>query len=386
MIKKILLAVIILTNQACQPASTEIVQQGRIDITVSASGELESSTTTLISPPAVANIWNHQIKYLIDENTPVEAGTLLVSFDDKEVSKKLVQQQAELKQAKQELANMIIQGTATEKKLLLAVAEMKMNFDKARRSADIVDQGLSENDKRKVSIDFNIAKNDLFLAREKIKFHQRNQPVNLRLAQGKVDRALIKVASLKQDIEKLNIKAPIDGIVVYRSNWSGEKPAVGESVSFGRPILEVAVLDKMQLTAEIAEVDSGKLRIGQSVEIKLDGVQGQVFQGKLISTGSVFREKSRQDKRRICDAIIEFNQTNGDIMRPGMTARIDIVTETINDAVTVSSAAVRQADGRSTVTIAGMFYQTQKDIEITHIVDGKAVVSNGLIPGEKVLL
>jgi HlyD family secretion protein len=297
-----------------------------------------------------------------------------------------VQQQAELKQAKQELANMIIQGTATEKKLLLAVAEMKMNFDKARRSADIVDQGLSENDKRKVSIDFNIAKNDLFLAREKIKFHQRNQPVNLRLAQGKVDRALIKVASLKQDIEKLNIKAPLNGIVVYRSNWRGEKPAVGESVSFGRPILEVAVLDKMQLTAEIAEVDSGKLRIGQSVEIKLDGVQGQVFQGKLISTGSVFREKSRQDKRRICDAIIEFNQTNGDIMRPGMTARIDIVTETINDAVTVSSAAVRQAGGRSTVTVAGMFYQTQKDIEITHIVDGKAVVSNGLIPGEKVLL
>ncbi|HAZ80810.1 MAG TPA: HlyD family secretion protein [Porticoccaceae bacterium] len=385
--KKIrLLIMITLTIQACQPPVIEAIQQSGINITVSASGELESTITALISPPAIKGTWNYQIKYLIAENTPVKKGALLVSFDDKEVNSQLEQQQAELSQVRQELANKIIQETATEKKLLLAVAEMQMNFDKALRTADIIDQSLSENDKRKVFIDFTIAKNDLYLAQEKIKFHKNNQQLNLRLAQGKIDRATIKVSSLKQDINKLKIKAPIDGIVIYRSNWRGEKLAVGESVSFGRPILEVAVLDQMQLTAQIAEVDSGKIRVGQTVDIKLDSVQGQTFKGKIISLGGIFREKSRQDKRRICDVIIAFDKTNSDIMRPGMTARVEVIITPRKDLSTTLSKSITQSNDAEKITISGLSSQPQKFVEISHIVSSKSIIFRGLNTEDKVLL
>ena len=377
---------ITLTIQACQPPVIEAIQQSGINITVSASGELESTITALISPPAIKGSWNYQIKYLIAENTPVKKGALLVSFDDKEVNSQLEQQQAELSQVRQELANKIIQETATEKKLLLAVAEMQMNFDKALRTADIIDQSLSENDKRKVFIDFTIAKNDLYLAQEKIKFHKNNQQLNLRLAQGKIDRATIKVSSLKQDINKLKIKAPIDGIVIYRSNWRGEKLAVGESVSFGRPILEVAVLDQMQLTAQIAEVDSGKIRVGQTVDIKLDSVQGQTFKGKIISLGGIFREKSRQDKRRICDVIIAFDKTNSDIMRPGMTARVEVIITPRKDLSTTLSKSITQSNDAEKITISGLSSQPQKFVEISHIVSSKSIIFRGLNTEDKVLL
>jgi HlyD family secretion protein len=385
--KKIrLLIMITLTIQACQPPVIEAIQQSGINITVSASGELESTITALISPPAIKGTWNYQIKYLIAENTPVKKGALLVSFDDKEVNSQLEQQQAELSQVRQELANKIIQETATEKKLLLAVAEMQMNFDKALRTADIIDQSLSENDKRKVFIDFTIAKNDLYLAQEKIKFHKNNQQLNLRLAQGKIDRATIKVSSLKQDINKLKIKAPIDGIVIYRSNWRGEKLAVGESVSFGRPILEVAVLDQMQLTAQIAEVDSGKIRVGQTVDIKLDSVQGQTFKCKIISLGGIFREKSRQDKRRICDVIIAFDKTNSDIMRPGMTARVEVIITPRKDLSTTLSKSITQSNDAEKITISGLSSQPQKFVEISHIVSSKSIIFRGLNTEDKVLL
>lgn len=377
---------ITLTIQACQPPVIEAIQQSGINITVSASGELESTITALISPPAIKGTWNYQIKYLIAENTPVKKGALLVSFDDKEVNSQLEQQQAELSQVRQELANKIIQETATEKKLLLAVAEMQMNFDKALRTTDIIDQSLSENDKRKVFIDFTIAKNDLYLAQEKIKFHKNNQQLNLRLAQGKIDRATIKVSSLKQDINKLKIKAPIDGIVIYRSNWRGEKLAVGESVSFGRPILEVAVLDQMQLTAQIAEVDSGKIRVGQTVDIKLDSVQGQTFKGKIISLGGIFREKSRQDKRRICDVIIAFDKTNSDIMRPGMTARVEVIITPRKDLSTTLSKSITQSNDAEKITISGLSSQPQKFVEISHIVSSKSIIFRGLNTEDKVLL
>ena len=377
---------IILTIQACQPPVTETIQPNSINITVSASGELESTITALISPPAIKGTWNYQIKYLIAENTPVKKGALLVSFDDKEINNQLVQQQAELNQAQQELANKIIQETATEKKLLLVVAEMQMNFDKALRTADIIDQSLSENDKRKVFIDFTIAKNDLYLAQEKIKFHKKNQQLNLRLAQGKVDRAATKTSALKQNINKLKIKAPIDGIVIYRSNWRGEKLAAGETVSFGRPILEVAVLEKMQLTAQIAEVDSGKIRVGQTVDIKIDSVQGQSFKGKIISLGSIFREKSRQDKRRICDVIIAFDKTNSDIMRPGMTARVEVTITPRKDFSTALSKSIIQSNDAAKITISGSSSQPQKFVEISRVVSSNSIIFNGLNIRDKVLL
>ena len=174
--------------------------------------------------------------------------------------------------------------------------------------------------------------------------------------------------------------------MIYRSNWRGEKLAVGESVSFGRPILEVAVLDQMQLTAQIAEVDSGKIRVGQTVDIKLDSVQGQTFKGKIISLGGIFREKSRQDKRRICDVIIAFDKTKSDIMRPGMTARVEVIITPRKDLSTTLSKSITQSNDAEKITISGLSSQPQKFVEISHIVSSKSIIFRGLNTEDKVLL
>jgi len=176
----------------------------------------------------------------------------------------------------------------------------------------------------------------------------------------------------------------MDGMVIYKSDWQGEKPAVGESVQFGQPIIELAVVEKMQLKAQIAEPDSGTVALGQKVKITLDGTQELVFQGKIISLGKVFRDKSSQDKRRIFDAIIAFDKADTTVMRPGMTARVEVVTTVLDNALTIPSSAVTNIEGKNIVYLAGLLDKEPKQIEISHIVGNKVVISQGLSLGDEV--
>ena len=175
-------------------------------------------------------------------------------------------------------------------------------------------------------------------------------------------------------------------MVIYRTNFQGEKPAVGESIQFGQPVIELAVIEKMQLKAQIAEPDSGKIKLNQKVKIMIDGTQEIVLPGKIVELGRVFRDKSSQDKRRVFDAIIVFEQPEDTIIRPGMTARIEVITEVIDNALTLSTKAITLINGQGSVRISGVFSDHIQTIEIAHIVGEKVVIKSGLSQGDTVTL
>lgn len=378
--------ILIVFISGCESSPTETVKLEKVQLVVTASGELESKQTAMIAPPSVSRMWQYQIKQLTPENTRVKKGQLIVAFDGKKVMDRLVDKQAELDRAQQELENKKIEEIEVEQELILSVAEKKMEYEKNQRKAEIVDNSRSENDRREAVIDFSIAENDLFLANKKLKFHINNKALNLKLAKGKVNRLTADVNEFKKDIERLKVKSPMDGMVIYRSNWQGEKPAVGENVQFGQPIIELAVIDKMQLKAQIAEPDSGKIKLGQRVKIMIDGTQEIVLQGEVVELGRVFRDKSSQDKRRVFDAIIAFEQPKDTVIRPGMTARIEVITQVLDNVLTLPSQAVQLANGKGSVLISGLFSDSSHPIEVAHIVGDKVVIKSGLSQGDEVIL
>ncbi len=371
---------------ACEEEKSAPIKQETIEITVSASGELESKKNATIGPPAVSRMWQYQIKQLVPESSQVKKGQVIVSFDDKKITERLIDKQTELNRAKKQLDNKKIKEVENKETLILSVAEKQMEFDKAKRRTEIVDNSRSKNDREKAKIDFVIAENDLFLAQAKLEFHQKNTLLNLKLAQSKVDRLTNKVNNIKHDISRLKVTAPIDGMVLYKENWNGEKPAVGENIQFGQPVLAIAVIEEMQLKAQIAEPDSGKVTLGQQVKIFIDSAKEQVFRGKIVSLGQVFRDKSPQDKRRIFDAIISFDETNTDIMRPGMTARVEIITNTIENALTLPITAITRKSDETTVMRIGSLGNEKVAIEVGAVIGSKAVISKGLSQGDVVAL
>jgi HlyD family secretion protein len=371
---------------ACEKAPSETVKLEQVRLIVTASGELESKQTAMIAPPSVSGMWQYQIEQLTPENTRVKKGEVIVAFDSKKVVDRLIDKQANLDRAQKELENKKIKEEESEQELILSIAEKQMEYEKAERKADIIDNSRAENDRKKSVIDFTIAENDLFLAKERLIFHKNNKALNLKLAKGKVNRLTAEVNDFKSDIERLKVKAPIDGMVIYRANWQGEKPAVGESIQFGQPVVELAVIEQMQLKAQIAEPDSGKIKLNQKVKIMIDGTQEIVLQGSIVELGRVFRDKSSQDKRRVFDAIIAFEQPKDTVIRPGMTARIEVVTAMIDNALTLPSQAVKLENGQGSVRITGLFSDHEETIEVAHIVGDKVLIKSGLSQGDIVAL
>jgi len=365
---------------------TERVKQETVEVFVAASGELESRQVSVIAPPSVRSMWQYQIKHLVPENTKVSKGQMVVSFDDKKVSERLVEKQAELERAQQELENKQLKEVETEEELILKVAQMQMEFEKAKRKAEIIDNSRSEIDRKKAQIDFTIAENDLALAKKQLIYQQETKDLNIKLAEGKVARLTSEVNAFLSDIDKLKVKAPRDGMVIYKTNWEGEKPAVGETVQFGQGVMEIAVLEEMQLTAQVSEAESGKVAVGQAVKVYLGTAQEQIYHGRVQSLGKVFRDKSHQDKRRIFDVIVEFDETDIEVMRPGMTARVEVITETLDDVLTISQQAVKNAGGENIVVKSTLTANKNEVISISHVLGSKVVVDKGLAAGDEVVL
>lgn len=367
-----------------QPPSQEVTIED-VELIVNASGELESKQTAIIAPPSVSRMWQYPIKQIAPENTKVKKGQFLIAFDDKKVRDRMIDKQANLNRAKKELENKKLKETEKEQELILAIAESEMNYEKAERKANILDNSRSDNDRKKSVIDFTIAKNDLFLARKKLDFHRSNNKLNIKQMSAKVNRLTSEVNELKLDIARLNVKSPIDGMIIYRANWEGEKPAAGENVQFGQPVMEIAVIEQMQLKAQVAEPDSGKVAVGQRVKVTLDGTQEIVVEGTIESLGRVFRDKSFQDKRRIFDVIIALNSSDSRL-RPGMTARVDIITDVLKNQITLPTSVVNIIDGKPHVTRLGTVSDDTVELTIEAVNGNKVIVKDGLAAGDSIAL
>ncbi|TGE79698.1 HlyD family secretion protein [Pseudoalteromonas sp. KS88] len=382
---KTLLIVTALFLSACSEPDNQHfnVKSNDVVLTVKANGELESSSSAMIAPPSVARMWQYQIKTMQPENSHVKKGQVVISFDDKPVRDRLIDKQGKLERAKKQLENAQNKELIKEQELALKVAEMKMNYDRAKRRAQIVDNSRSEVDRKKSQIDFTIADNDLTLAKSKQAYQLQSKKLNLKTAESKVARLQSEVNGFLKDIERLKVKAPIDGLVTYKTNYEGEKSSIGESVQFGQPVIELAVLQDMQIKAQIDEPDSGKIAPGQIVKITIDGSSEIVVSGKVKRLGRVFTEKSPQDKRRIIDAIVSIDDLDTSIIRPGLTARLEITTAELSQVLSIPLASIRYDQTGPYVTT------TENDkqfITISHFSDNIAVVTSGLKVGDEVKL
>jgi HlyD family secretion protein len=137
------------------------------------------------------------------------------------------------------------------------------------------------------------------------------------------------------DLAKSTIYAPIDGVVLTRSVDPGQTVAS----SFSAPVLFVIAQDlkSMQLEAAIDEADIGKVAKGQTGHFTVDAFPGQDFDAKIsdiayasVTTDNVVTYQAKLD--------VDNSKL---LLRPGMTAAVDIITRQANGVLTVPNAAFR---------------------------------------------
>jgi HlyD family secretion protein len=153
-------------------------------------------------------------------------------------------------------------------------------------------------------------------------------------SEAQVRRSQAVLHQAEADLDRTVIRAPMNGIVIDRSVAAGQTVAA----SFQAPTL-FTIGDLRAVNVEIAvdEADIGGLRLGQNVSFSVDAYPDRAFAGSITQI-----RKSPHTKESVVTYTIVAAAKNEDLLLfPGMTAKADIITSDVPDALQVPSAALR---------------------------------------------
>jgi membrane fusion protein, copper/silver efflux system len=175
-------------------------------------------------------------------------------------------------------------------------------------------------------------------------------------------------------MRRVNYYAPVSGVV------SRIVVHTGAAVSAGMPLLEITDLSKVWVTAEVMESQANWIAAGRPVEISVDSLPGEVFEGTVDYLTPAVNSGTRTHPVRIVLANPGFK------LKPGMFAKVTLYGGKGEEAVLVPSEAVITTGKRSLVLVAqgeGRF----QPVEITAGMqsDGRTAVLEGLSGGEQVV-
>lgn len=321
---KVLLGLGCIFLVACQTEQGAVQEQVET-ANVTATAELISLKNATIGPPNISRMWQYKIQQMAPENKLVKKGEVILVFDGQRVKDDLVGRKSRLEAEVKKAESNKLKDDATTQDLILKLAEAEMEYNKAKRKAEIVDASRSNIERLKQQADYRYQTENLAQAKQKLAHHKKAMEINVKVSRGKIRIMQSRVNRILQEIEKLSVKAPKDGLVMYREDGNGEKVAVGETVYMGRSLLELPSLDSIALKAEFAEPDKAKLKQGQAVRVIFEAYPEMSYMGTITKLGHAFYPKSTNNPKVIFDAQIELGEARPDVMRPGMKAKIEVV-------------------------------------------------------------
>lgn len=146
------------------------------------------------------------------------------------------------------------------------------------------------------------------------------------LAQMRVGEANVALAHAL--LEKTNITAPFDGVLGLRAL------SPGDYVKPGDRVVNIESIDPIKVDFRIPEIHAAVLNVGQQIAIALDPLPGQKFNGEVYAIDPLIDPNGRAVLLR---ARVENIQSQ---LRPGMFARVTLITGRREDAMLLPETAV----------------------------------------------
>ena len=171
--------------------------------------------------------------------------------------------------------------------------------------------------------------------------------VELETAEYEMNSAKLSWDTRKSEVKQaeLNlsyciIKSPIDGVVLERSVDVGQ--TVAASMSAPTLFILAKDLSRMRVMADVDEADIGAVKAGQKVSFTVDAFQDDTFQGTVESV-----RLNPTVTSNVVTYTVVISAENPDLkLLPGMTATCTIVTEEVENALSVPVAAIKFSPGK----------------------------------------
>ncbi len=350
-----------------KPAEPQIVQlkpeRGAIVQSVASTGRVASNLDVEIKCKASGQI----VSLPFDISDSVTVGQLVLELDpideERNVSKakvSLSSSKARLSQSQQNLsiAESNLETGRRKANVTLETAKVRAIDERAKadRMKQLYEQKLAGQEEYETAetaaVNAEAAVETAQIQLEELDIDEaalelKKQDVNL--AKADVESQQINLEIAVQRLDDTKVYAPIDGIVTERFVQTGQIISSGISTTGGgTAILTLSDLSRIFILASVDESDIGNVVTGQKTVITADAYPGKGFEGvverispKGVNTSNVVTFEVR----------IEVTSENKSLLRPEMTANVEIIIAEKEDALIVPVGAISRIQGKYSVSV-----------------------------------
>jgi HlyD family secretion protein len=316
------------------------VRRGTFASDVVITGELRAARGDELAVPELPQ-WQTTIKWMAPDGVDVKQGDRVVELDNSTFTTNLDAKRQVVAQAQQELQQKDAEWNADTLDKQLDVERKRADYDKAKLDARVPKEIISARDFNDRQIKFKRAEVELAKAvevlksqRTSVKADRDNLLLNLQKAQRDVTIA-------ERAIEELILRAPRDGIVVIRDHpWEGRRLQEGDAVFIGFSLAQLPEMASLQVEADLADVDDGRIGGGMPATIVLDAYPKISFTGRVASISAVAQESNRTSLRRVFHVIVTLDHLDTARMRPGLSSRVVVHAMTQPNVLLAPRAAI----------------------------------------------
>ena len=311
--------------------TAEKVEKRTIIEFVSANGKIQPEKDIKISPYISGEV----IELYVKEGDQVKNGDLLAKIDPEIYRANFDRMEAMLNSQKAGEAN--AQARVAQVEAPFRNAELSYNRSKTLWEQKVVSDA-----------DFDAAKSNYEVARAE----KEAALQSLKSAQYGVESSIASLKEAKENLYKTTIISPSDGTVSKLSVEKGERVTGASQFSAGTEIMRIANLESMEVNVEVNENDIVRVSLYDTCLIEVDAYLDKKFKGIVteISTSANtvgvsadqitnFNVKIRILPESYSD-MVDTASTIKSPFRPGMSATVDIQTETVFNVLSVPIQSV----------------------------------------------
>jgi HlyD family secretion protein len=281
------------------------------------------------------------IIHLVPGGTKVKRGDFLVEFDRQAQMRDIVDKQAEYQKLVDQVAEEQAKENAARAKDETELKAAEDNLRKAEleiQKAEIV----SKIDAEKNQENLDEAKATYDQLRETFDLKRKAALAAIRILEIQRDRTKQTMEHAKANADLMQIRSPLDGVVVLNTIWKqgtmGEVQE-GDQVRPGVPFMQVVDPAAMQVRILANQEDFPALQVDQTAKIHLDAYPEMLFQGKIDQISPIGENGDFSNRLRNFAVVVSI-QGNDPKLMPDLSAAVDV-----DIAVHRTEAAPKKASG-----------------------------------------
>ena len=269
------------------------VERGTVVSRVSAAGRIFPVTEVKINSQVSARIERLAVR----EGQQVERGQVLVVLD-----RTLYQARVEGAEA--------------------ALTSQRASAEASRATLRQAEDSLSE---QKALAEQNLT-SDRMLRDAQNSYDAAHARYNAALAQVSSAEAVLEQA--REDLSRTNIEAPMPGTITALVVEEGEM-VLGTQMMMGTQLMAVSDLSRMEVEVDVDETDVVSVKVGQEAEVEVDALPDTLLTGRVTEIANSGTTRGLGTQMEVTNFAVKVELLDSDPrLRPGMSATVDIITET----------------------------------------------------------